>query len=198
MTIEEKEQLLKIDRSTVIHYESEELARKVCDIFKKLGLVWCSGASYDKTNWRNGRGNMCYRPHYGEYGSVDYYTNNKLNIITAQEFINLHSMPAVNKKVYYRGDPERGSEIIEALTKLGGENAIHYNGDNDSLIYYIAMDNTIHYCNHCEKSLMWLLHQAGFTEAFLSEKPEIIEINGKKYEATSELKEIIGMLKEVE
>ena len=36
-----------------------------------------------------------------------------------------------------KGHATRGKEVIEILEKLGGKNLHHYNGDNESLCYYI-------------------------------------------------------------
>lgn len=47
------------------------------------------------------------------------------------------------KKVFIRGNEERGSEIIEMLENLGGVNSSHLKGIFESLLYYINKDNKI-------------------------------------------------------
>lgn len=47
-------------------------------------------------------------------------------------------------KVYIKGVPNRGNEVIKALTDLGAKNPFYYNGNNPSSLYYIGHDGNIH------------------------------------------------------
>lgn len=45
--------------------------------------------------------------------------------------------PKAEKPVYYRGDTQRGKEIIAALEELGGKNPSGFEGFNKENVYYI-------------------------------------------------------------
>ena len=47
------------------------------------------------------------------------------------------------QKVYIKGNPKRGAEIIKTLTDLGGKNLYRYNGEDDNIYYYIAPNRVI-------------------------------------------------------
>ena len=47
------------------------------------------------------------------------------------------------KKVFIRGNKERGSEVIKMLEDLGGVNSLYCAGARETLLYYINKDNHI-------------------------------------------------------
>ena len=47
------------------------------------------------------------------------------------------------QRVYIKGNPKRGAEIIKTLTDLGGKNTYRYNGEDDNIYYYIAPNGVI-------------------------------------------------------
>lgn len=49
-----------------------------------------------------------------------------------------------NQRVYIKGDPKRGAEIIKFLENLGGYNSYHLDGHNSNNYYFIdPIDETI-------------------------------------------------------
>lgn len=88
--------------------------------------------------------------------------------------------PRVDTHVYYRGVPDRGDEIIAELKKLGGVNRFDYDGSSDYRLYFISpMTRVIGFCID-DKTCAELLRDT-YTEKFLPEKKELIEIDGKRY-----------------
>lgn len=169
---------LKIYQNTVVHCPTKELANKVLAIAHSLGYRWSNDSFFiDRLFYNEYKEQTCYDIYEGKYGSLSYFQNNWYYIISAEEFINLHTM---NKKVYYRGDSKRGNEIIEALEKLGGINDCLGGRDEQSL-YYINRFNRIH-AAVLSTDTAWLLQQA-FTEVFLPREPrETIIIGGIEYD----------------
>lgn len=100
----------------------------------------------------------------------------------------------VDTHVYYRGVPKRGKEIISELKKLGGRNERRFNGNSD-VLYYINPSNDI--INFAELSDYVDLLKSVYTEKFLPEKMETVEIEGKKYNK-AEVMDKLKELKEVE
>lgn len=47
------------------------------------------------------------------------------------------------QKVYIKGCPTRGDEVIKILTDLGGHNTPSYNGKNEAAYYFINPDGII-------------------------------------------------------
>lgn len=47
------------------------------------------------------------------------------------------------QRVYIKGNPKRGAEIIKTLTDLGGKNTYCYNGEDNNIYYYIAPNGVI-------------------------------------------------------
>ena len=109
--------------------------------------------------------------------------------------------PKIDTHVYYRGVPERGNEICAELEKLGGikpsPNWISYEGKGT--FYFInpfTKEITFDYDNSEAGNALALLKEC-YTEKFLPEKDDIIEIDSKKYKKTDIVKRIKG-LKEIE
>ena len=49
-----------------------------------------------------------------------------------------------NQRVYIKGDPKRGAEVIKFLENLGGYNSYHLDGHNSNNYYFIdPIDETI-------------------------------------------------------
>ena len=46
-------------------------------------------------------------------------------------------------KIFIKGVKDRGEEVIKTLTDLGGKNTYRYNGEDDSIYYYIAPNRVI-------------------------------------------------------
>jgi hypothetical protein len=106
--------------------------------------------------------------------------------------------------VYYRGNSERGDEIISELENLGGINNYGaYNGKCENALYFIdQISKQIRQINIdtnvVQGDLVLDLLESFYTEKFLPEnKQEIIEIDGKKYNK-QEILDRIKELKEVE
>lgn len=58
-----------------------------------------------------------------------------------------------------KGHATRGNEVIELLEMLGGKNIYKYNGNYDSLYYYIGKNNIIYYCHNCKGSTIFTLEK---------------------------------------
>ena len=109
--------------------------------------------------------------------------------------------PKRDTHVYYRGVPERGNEICAELEKIGGikpsPNWISYEGKGT--FYYInpfTKEITFDYDNSEAGNALALLKEC-YTEKFLPEKDDIIEIDSKKYKKYDVVNRIKG-LKEIE
>jgi len=109
--------------------------------------------------------------------------------------------PKIDTHVYYRGVPERGNEICAELEKIGGikpsPNWISYEGKGT--FYFInpfTKEITFDYDNSEAGNALALLKEC-YTEKFLPEKDDIIEIDSKKYKKYDVVNRIKG-LKEIE
>lgn len=92
MTKEELEKKLKISENTCIHCSTLELAKQVLNIFNKLGLKWCNGIYYTKcTDWDKYKENTVYYPFEGRFASLKHFQQLNGKIISAKEFITLHT-----------------------------------------------------------------------------------------------------------
>jgi hypothetical protein len=92
MTKEELEKKLKISENTCIHCPTIEQAKQVLDIFHKTGLKWCTGKYYMICpNWDRNKENTVYHPFDGAYSSLEYAQLTGYKIISAEEFITLHT-----------------------------------------------------------------------------------------------------------
>ena len=92
MTTEELEKKLKISKNTCIHCPTLELATQVLSIFHQLGLTWCNEKHYIRnTNWDKHEENTLYYPFDGLYSSLKFADLTGYKIISAEEFIALHT-----------------------------------------------------------------------------------------------------------
>jgi hypothetical protein len=119
-------------------------------------------------------------------------------------FFEKYPKKEINTHVYYRGNSERGDEIISELENLGGINNYGaYNGKCENALYFIdQISKQIRQINIdtnvVQGDLVLDLLESFYTEKFLPEnKQEIIEIDGKKYNK-QEILDRIKELKEVE
>ena len=160
---------LKIDKKTVVHCPTEDLANQVLAIADKLGYRWASDKSYgDISNWHIYKKETCYNFHFGKYNDIDFYQEKGCNIIDAEDFLKLHEEPIKEAKpnvcVYYRGDEIRGAEIIKALEKLGGKVPVDIT-ILEGFIYYIESNGYIALMG--EDDAKWIINH--YTEAHLPE-----------------------------
>ena len=109
----------------------------------------------------------------------------------------------VDTHVYYKGDRYHGNEIIAELEKLGGINDYgRYNGKDSNKYYFIyPTTNQIRWisevCKNREENIIIDFVRSFYKEKFLPEKPETIEIDGKKYNKADVMNRI-KELKEIE
>jgi len=90
--------------------------------------------------------------------------------------------PKRDTHVYYVGVKGRGNEIITELKKLGGKNESNLYGNDKTCCYYISPYNKqISAINNDDMDIVCFLLKECYTEKFLSEKINTIEIDGKKY-----------------
>lgn len=91
--IEAIENRLKIKRNTVVHCETLELENKVLKIYNRLNLtdieqdLW-----YDSSHWDNYKKETCYNLFTGKFASAKFYMENGYDIMTAEDFIDIHEM----------------------------------------------------------------------------------------------------------
>lgn len=143
MTTEELQKKLKISKDTCIHCPTLELAKQVLSIFNQLGLRWSSEKHYiTYSHWDNYRENTVYYPFEGVFFSLEfaYWTNYK--IISAEEFIALHTENEKNMTI-----KEKIEELESRIQVL--QNAI-MNGEKlkpktalkkkDEIEYYLFTD----------------------------------------------------------
>lgn len=74
------------------------------------------------------------------------------------------------QKVYIKGNPNRGSEVIKALTDLGGINRKSLGGDDKYDYYYINPKGVIDYVYEHEYSPDYLLVKEFYKKIELSER----------------------------
>ena len=92
MTTKELEKKLKISNDTCIHCPTLELAKQVLSIFNQLGLRWSSEMSYTFIhNWDNFKEDTVYYPFKGECSALVYAHAIGYKVISAEEFITLHT-----------------------------------------------------------------------------------------------------------
>ena len=86
------EKKLKISENTCIYCQTLELAKQVLRIFHQLGLRWNSEMSYLFIhNWDNFKENTVYYPFKGECSALVYAHAIGYKVISAEEFIALHT-----------------------------------------------------------------------------------------------------------
>ena len=103
--------------------------------------------------------------------------------------------PKRDTHVYYVGVKGRGNEIITELKKLGGKNKSNLYGNDKTCCYYISPYNKqISAINNDDMDIVCFLLKECYTEKFLSEKINTIEIDGKKYNK----KDVIERLDELQ
>ena len=71
------------------------------------------------------------------------------------------------KKVFIRGNEERGSEVIKMLEELGGVNSSRLKGESELRLYYVNKDNQIKYV--LPESESGIIIQECFKELYLPE-----------------------------
>ena len=110
-------------------------------------------------------------------------------------FFNKYPKKELDIHVYYRGNAERGDEIISELVKLGGINYYNISAIHIGCYYFVDPKNKrINFMSSSEYSLYSHILEECYTEKFLPEnKQEIIEIDGKKYNK----QEVLDRMKEL-
>lgn len=92
MTTKALKNKLKISEDACIHCSTLKLAKQVLSIFVQLGLKWHSKKSYTLNhNWDKNKENTVYYPFDGEFSSLEYANLLGCKIISAKEFIALHT-----------------------------------------------------------------------------------------------------------
>lgn len=87
---------LKIPYNTVIYCPTYESAQELFETLSRIG--WKGDISlYD---WKIHKEKMCYNLYRDMYSHIQYYEEQDTNIITSQEFINLHRNNNMNTKKY--------------------------------------------------------------------------------------------------
>ncbi len=130
MTTKELENKLKISEKTCIHCPTEELAKQVLNILHQLNLKWCNGIDYTSNyNWDKHKENIVYYPFEGEFSSLNYARLIDYKVISAEEFIALHTKGEEFDKGELEGFPKEdnsqkfkvGDEVIDIITGQRGK-----------------------------------------------------------------------------
>ena len=142
-----------------------------------------------------------------EHGGFDWvetkdgvsFWGNVLSYRNFDVFFNKYPKKELDIHVYYRGNSERGDEIISELIKLGGVNYYNISARHIGCYYFVDPKNKrINFMSSSEDSLYSHILEEPYTEKFLPEnKQETIEIDGKKYNK-QEVLDRMKELKEVE
>ena len=144
------------------------------------------GASWDKTAEGLGFWNAVIGEKNFKLFFEKYPKRETLESEEPKEGVNIH--------VYYRGVTGRGREIIDILKNIGGiENHIY--GCDTNSYYFINPKTKVIDASRIGKDYSYLLEEC-YTEKFLPEEIETIEINGKKYKK-NEVLNCISKLKEI-
>jgi hypothetical protein len=81
--------VLDLKENEVIHCETEEQSKRLCELFDNLGLKWRDGDSYKSRNpYITTNGEFCYKPATGEICTLEFYKSNGYIIHKAAEFFN--------------------------------------------------------------------------------------------------------------
>ena len=93
VTTEELEKKLKISDGTCVHCPTEELAKQVLSICHQLGLRWNGEHEYHTLNhnWDTFKETTVYYPFDGEFSSLGFARLTNYKIISAKDFIILHT-----------------------------------------------------------------------------------------------------------
>ena len=83
------------------------------------------------------------------------------------------------KKVFIRGNEERGSEVIKMLEELDGVNSLYCAGARETLLYYITKDNQILYATL--ESELGIIIQECFEELYLPEPTKELPNSWKEW-----------------
>ena len=111
--------VLDLKENEVIHFETEEQSKRLCDLFDNLGLKWRTGDSYkDYTPYYPTNGRYCYKPATGEICTLEFYKSNGYIIHKATDFLNNNDMEKRNieldintAKEWYNSDNETLKEL---------------------------------------------------------------------------------------
>ena len=93
-----------------------------------------------------------------------------------------------NQKIYIKGSPDRGDEVIKTLTDLGGINLRNLNGESEDLYYYISpLSKKITIVRYNNDVVMSILKEESYKEIKLPKREKwedgtflIKEYTGKK------------------
>jgi hypothetical protein len=110
-------ELKGIDKNTVVHCPTEELANQVLRIAHEAGYEWNDGDSFINCNnhWNMYKSETCYSLLSGTYLN----TNPKLDkIITAEEFIKLNTDFVLPEKWCVKVTPENADILTDWKTKV--------------------------------------------------------------------------------
>jgi hypothetical protein len=115
-------ELKGIDKNTVVHCPTEELANQVLRIAHDAYYMWCDGRSLiDENNWYKNKEDMCYG--LNDAGGL-CFCNKRLEyaktktIITAEEFIKLNTEFVLPKKWCVKVTPENADILTDWKTKV--------------------------------------------------------------------------------
>ena len=143
MTTEELEEKLKISKDTWIHCPTLELAKQVLSIFHQLGLKWCSEKRYiTYSHWDSYKENTIYYPFEGEFSSLKFAHAIGCKVISAEEFIALHTEKEKNMTTKEKIEElESQIQVLQNAIMNGGKlNPKTALKKKDEIEYYLFTD----------------------------------------------------------
>ena len=71
----------------VMHCKTRECAKEFCEYLSSIGKTWRGGTSYNvRTNFDMYEARTCYNFQSGQYGSIEYFTENNYTILEVEYF----------------------------------------------------------------------------------------------------------------
>ena len=111
--------VLDLKENEVIHCETEEQSKRLCELFDNLGLKWRDGDSYKSRNpYITTNGEFCYKPATGEICTLEFYKSNGYIIHKATDFLNNNDMEKRNIELDLNTAKEWYSSENETLKEL--------------------------------------------------------------------------------
>lgn len=179
---------LRLNKNQVVNCTTQEEADKCCQLAKSMWLAWSTGKSYDDTGWDNWDSDKYFRFSDGYCVNLSLCQYNNHQILTAQDFLTMHSEPFMG---YFESDGtiEIGKNIINILEKLGGKNKNWLNG-SAQMCYFIAEDSRI------ECKYLYNLPQ-GYHKCNLFHYLHLIDHSGDITETIEESAELADLRKQL-
>ena len=78
---------LILNQKTIINCNTRAKAKSLCNWLDSIGETWCDGDSYKNFQWYEYEDKTCYFPNIGKYNNIDFYKEEKQNILTYEDVL---------------------------------------------------------------------------------------------------------------